>query len=130
MTDFKEVWRRETEDWEIVEYEKQPNALSCNVNHRREDDISFHFGSLGVSREKLEAAQDELLDNLLAVFANTALANGWNVSISSFWSNLPYCIPTSEDYEEEEGEDVDHEFLAIVDEIHEFLTDVGLQHLP
>ena len=94
MTEFKQIWRWETENWEIVEYEEQPSALCCNVNYKHDDDIAFHFGTLGVSHKKLEAAGDELLDNLLIVFGNTALANGWNVSISSFWSNLPDCIPS------------------------------------
>ena len=67
MTEFKEIWRWETENWEIVEYEQQPSALRCNLKNYKHDDIAFHFGTLGVSHKKLEAAGDELLDNLLTV---------------------------------------------------------------
>ena len=114
---FVEVWRRETENWKIVEYQKMPNALCCNVNYKA-DDISFHFGSLGVSHKKLENCDDKLLDVLLTIMGDVAVANNWNVSVSSFWSNLPYCIPDPEEYEEEEA---DPEVLETLQEIWEFI---------
>ena len=35
--------------------------------YKHDDDIAFHFATLWVSHKKLEAAGDELLDNLLTV---------------------------------------------------------------
>ena len=114
---FVEIWRRETKNWEIVEYQKMPSALCCNINYKG-DDVSFHFGSLGVRHEKLESADDEFLDALLTIMGNVAVASGWNVSVSSFWSNLPYCIPDPEEYEEEEA---DPEVLETLREMWEFI---------
>ena len=115
---FVEIWRRETENWEIVEYEKMPGALCCNVNHKGSD-VSFHFGRLGVSYEIMESVDNELLDSLLTIMGNVAVASGWNVSVSSFWSNLPYCIPDLDDYEDED--DVDPEVLETLQQIWEFI---------
>ena len=121
QAEFKEIWRRETDNWELVEYEKIPNALCFNVSHKNRKDVHFHFGSLGVSHKKLESADDELLNTLLNILGNVAIANDWNVSVSSFWSNLPYCIPNPEDWDEDELEDGDEEYIEMFTQIWEFI---------
>lgn len=120
---FKQTWFWETEDWEIVEFEKKPQALCLNIAYKRNSEVSFHFGSLGIKREKLEAIDKALLNNLLTILGHSAIANDWNVSVSSFWSNLPYCIPDPNDWDEEKLENADPEFVEILTEIWKLIDE-------
>lgn len=121
MTEFKEIWRHETDNWELVEYEKIPNALCFNVSYKNREDVHFHFRSLGVSHEKLESADHELLNTLLNILGNVAIANDWNVSVSSFWDNLPYCIPDPEDIEP--GDLENEQLREVLEQIWEFINE-------
>lgn len=125
--EFKPVWELQTERWLLVEYEKQPNtltltvSLSAIVEDESGESFSLHFGSLGVDRSVLEEADKDFLDQLFMVVAVVANANNWNVSISSLWSNLPYCIPDPDDYDEFEDES-DRIFL---EKALQFIDDVN-----
>jgi hypothetical protein len=119
MSEFIEAWRRATDNWLIVEYERRPNALCCNVTPK-DSELFFAFGSLGASREKLESADDQILSVLLAYVAQGALDEGWNVSTSSLWTHFLYYTPYIEDYIE--YDDATLEEAELLGRIWVFLT--------
>jgi hypothetical protein len=119
MSEFVEVWRRETDKWVVVEFEKRPNALCCNVMEKASESF-FAFGSLGVNSEKLEEVEDEILNVLLAYLGQGALDEGWNVSTTSLWKHLLAYTPSLEEYIE--GEDSTPEGGELLGKIWVFLS--------
>lgn len=96
MSELIEAWRRETDNWLIVEFEKRPHTLCTFLIHKGSE-LVLSFGSLGASRKQLGDAKNEALDLTLSYLVVGALEDGWNVSISSLWANLLYYIPEIEE---------------------------------
>ncbi len=95
---MREIWRRETDSWSLIEFQKPANSLAIQVQYKK-DNLILYFGSLGVSKKKLENVNSELLDNALAVLASVICFKS-NISMASLWKNLLEYIPHPNDWHE------------------------------
>lgn len=89
------MWKRETDNWIIVEFGKNPSSFRTFLAHKS-GKHSLAFSYLGTSREKLEEAEDASLDLALTYLGVGALKDAWTVSDSSLWANLLRYVPEVE----------------------------------
>lgn len=106
-----EEWRMETQDWMIVEYPKKPNKLRCSLASKK-DDFCVAFPKLGVKREILENAEEDILNGLIWHFHKYAVRWTINVSEDTFWDNLAWSVPL---------EDPDYYFEDVVPESEQWV---------
>ncbi|MBW4576338.1 MAG: hypothetical protein KME08_13755 [Aphanothece sp. CMT-3BRIN-NPC111] len=115
----KEIWRIETEQWLLLEYENQQVSL-C---HKEDDQYFYLFGFLGVSHVKLEQTEEEVLDTILTL--TTDCLDNYNVSVSasSLWDIINQEAPSIWKFLKQEvrDEDSNPETLEMFNKIENFI---------
>ena len=82
-----EIWRFETSQWVLIEYEHKPSTMSLSVQSRDSDDCYF-FRCLGVDYSQIENANLCDLNSALDYVAAEMDAAEANVSVCSLWQFL------------------------------------------
>ena len=84
---IQEVWRYESSEWMLTEYERKPSTISLNVQRRDSDDC-YSFRCLGTDYSVIEGADESDLNGALDIMAAEMDASDANVSVCSLWQFL------------------------------------------